>query len=143
MTEKKEELLKICCVGRVSDLKTKFIQRFVENKFESNYLPTLGVDITTKRIELEGKRVKLILVEAAGEEEFRENSPSFYRGASALIIFFDKGDRQSFTDIREWKEEFEIQILSPIPMAIVAKAIKKTTNTIFTLFILIPLKISL
>ncbi|MHA2326704.1 MAG: Rab family GTPase [Promethearchaeota archaeon] len=120
MSQKNNEyLLKICGIGSVSELQTAFIRSFAENKFDRNDLPILGVDITTKRIEIEGNLIKLILVNVAGEEEFKENRPAYYRGASALIIFFDKGDRQSFNDILEWKKEFKTMITSPIPMIIV------------------------
>ncbi|MHA2053620.1 MAG: leucine-rich repeat domain-containing protein [Candidatus Hodarchaeales archaeon] len=114
-----EYLLKICCIGSVDDLKTEFIRRFADNVFDVNYLPTQGVDITTKRIEVNNQPIKLILVDTAGQEFFGKLRPSYYRGASALIIFFDKGDRQSFDAVLEWKKEFKKWVSIPIPITIV------------------------
>jgi small GTP-binding protein len=119
MTEDYEYLLKICCLGSVDNQKRKFIRRFAENKFDTNYLPPLGVDITTKKITVDGIDLKLILVDAAGQVFFGKLRPSYYRGASALIIFFSKGDRESFHMVTKWKREFEKYISTPIPRALV------------------------
>ncbi|MHA2238845.1 MAG: Rab family GTPase [Candidatus Hodarchaeales archaeon] len=119
MKKNDEYLLKICGIGHGNGLKTAFIQRFTENIFDVNYLPTLGVDITTKRISIDEMPVMIILVDIAGEEEFRKDRPSLYRGASALIIFFIKGDRQSFNNVVEWEKEFKNRISAPVPIAIV------------------------
>ncbi|PWI46446.1 hypothetical protein CEE45_16840 [Candidatus Heimdallarchaeota archaeon B3_Heim] len=112
-------LMKICCIGSVSDLKTEFIRRFAMDKYDVNYLPTLGVDVTTKKIDIDNEQVKLILVDTAGHEVFSKKRPSYYRGASAFIIFFDKGDQQSFKAILQWKKEFHEHVLDPTPHAIV------------------------
>ena len=45
--------------------------------------------------------------------------PITYRGASAFIIFFSKGDRESFHMVTEWKREFEKYISTPIPRALI------------------------
>lgn len=43
-------LLKICCTG--SERKTELVRAYAEGKFTTNYLPTIGVDITTKNLNL-------------------------------------------------------------------------------------------
>ena len=48
-----EYLLKICAIGSGAVGKTSLIRRFAEGKFTRNYLPTLGVDITTKKIQID------------------------------------------------------------------------------------------
>lgn len=104
-----EYLLKICIVGS-TDLKTGWIRRFTTGKFTTKYLPILGVDITTKQIQVEGDNIKLILVDTAGQEFYAKSRPSYYRGASAAIIIFDKGERQSFDAIKGWIKEFHKHI---------------------------------
>ena len=96
---KNEYLLKICAIGSGSVGKTSLIRRFAEGKFTTNYLPTLGVDITTKKIEVDNNNVKLILVDTAGQEFFGKLRPSYYRGASACAIFFSLNDRNMFDTI--------------------------------------------
>ena len=94
-----EYLLKICAIGSGSVGKTSLIRRFAEGKFTTNYLPTLGVDITTKRIEIQDNIVKLILVDTAGQEFFGKLRPSYYRGASACLILFALNEKSSYDSI--------------------------------------------
>ena len=98
--------MKICIIGNPDELKTEFIQRFTEGKFTSGPSPTPGVDFTSKKIKVDNNNIKLILVDTAGHEFFRKLRPSYYRGASALIITYDKGDKPSFERVKEWYREF-------------------------------------
>ncbi|MHA2174912.1 MAG: Rab family GTPase [Candidatus Hodarchaeales archaeon] len=113
-----EYLLKICAIGSGNVGKTSLIRRFAENKFDTNYLPTLGVDITTKIVEVNNNPVKLILVDTAGQEFFGKLRPSYYRGASACLILFALNDNTSFTAIPNWLEEFRKYIQTEVPIAL-------------------------
>lgn len=119
--QENEYLLKICAIGSGSVGKTSLIRRFAEGKFAANYLPTLGVDITTKKIQVENNSVKLILVDTAGQEFFGKLRPSYYRGASACLIMFALDDKKTFDAIPDWLAEFQKHIpdtSNPIPVAL-------------------------
>ncbi len=119
MSASNEYLLKICAVGSGKVGKTALIRKFAENKFDTNYLPTLGVDITTKKIQVDDTQVKLILVDTAGQEFFGKLRPSYYRGASAVSIFFNRGDRLSFHAVTNWLNEFRKYVQPAVPLALV------------------------
>jgi hypothetical protein len=91
-----EYLLKIVCLGSPFSNKTKILRGYVEGKFSTDYLPTLGVDITTKRIKIDNHQIKLIIVDTAGNAFFGKLRPSYYRGASGALIFFDHKNRTTF-----------------------------------------------
>ena len=115
-----EYLLKICAIGSGNTGKTHFIRKFAEGKFDTNYLPTLGVDITTKKVCFNGIQVKLILVDTAGQEFFGKLRPSYYRGASACLIFCNIDDRKSIESIPDWLAEFKKYIsCNVVPIGIV------------------------
>ncbi len=118
-TVNNEYLLKICAIGSKSADKTALIRRYTENKFDTNYLPTLGVDISTKRIEIDNNPVKLIVVDTAGQEFFGKLRPSYYRGASACTIIFNQNDRNSFDDVLNWWKEFNKYISANVPLALI------------------------
>jgi len=114
-----EYLLKICAIGSGSVGKTSLIRRFAEGKFTTNYLPTLGVDITTKKINIDNNKVKLILVDTAGQEFFGKLRPSYYRGASACLIMFALNEKTSYDAIPTWLAEFRKHIPDAnIPIAL-------------------------
>lgn len=119
MNQKSEYLLKICAIGSGNVGKTSLIRRYAEDKFDGNYLPTLGVDITTKKIVVKDTPTKLILVDTAGQEFFGKLRPNYYRGASACLILFALNDRATFSSVPTWLEEFRKHIPSPdIPIAL-------------------------
>jgi GTPase SAR1 family protein len=126
-----EYLLKICILGIPDKLKTKIIRGFAEGKFTTNYLPTLGVDITTKRIEVQENHVKLIIVDTASQEFFSNSRPSYYRGASACLIFCALDDQTSFEVVPDFLAEFSKHIpQSTVPIALVG--IRNTTQNYLT-----------
>ena len=114
-----EYLLKICAIGSGSVGKTSLIRRFAEGKFTTNYLPTLGVDITTKQVQVNDNNIKLILVDTAGQEFFGKLRPSYYRGASACLIMFALNEKPSFEAIPDWIAEFRKHIPeTSVPIAL-------------------------
>jgi GTPase SAR1 family protein len=96
MTGFNEYLLKLVCLGSPITQKTEVIRQFTEGKFETNYIPTLGVDISTKKIQVNKHLIKLVFVDTAGEEFFGKLRPSYYRGASGALIFFEHRNRKTF-----------------------------------------------
>jgi small GTP-binding protein len=118
--QKSEYLLKICAIGSGDVQKTEIIRKYAEDKFDGNYLPTLGVDITTKKIVINRTQTKLIIVDTAGQEFFGKLRPNYYRGASGALIFCNLYNRKSIESIPSWLEEFKKHIPSPdIPISIV------------------------
>ncbi len=114
-----EYLLKICAIGSGSVGKTSLIRRFAEGKFTTNYLPTLGVDITTKQVQVDDNNIKLILVDTAGQEFFGKLRPSYYRGASACLIMFSLSEKPSYDAIPDWLAEFRKHIPeASVPIAL-------------------------
>jgi Ras-related protein Rab-32/Rab family protein len=112
MESKDEYLLKICVIGSPGKLKTEFIRNFAEGKFPTDYFPTLGVDITTKIIQVDENAVKLILVDTASQEFFGKSRPSYYRNASACIICFEK-IKIGLKGVTDWYNEFRKHCLDP------------------------------
>lgn len=107
-----EYLLKLVALGSEKK-KSELIRKFAEDKFTRNYLPTLGVDITTKKVEVDNKTVKLILVDTAGQEFFGKLRPNYYKGASGALIFFNRSDILSFEKSKSLVSEFSENVLTP------------------------------
>ncbi|MHA2074497.1 MAG: GTP-binding protein, partial [Candidatus Hodarchaeales archaeon] len=65
-----EWVLKICAAGSFQVGKTSLIRRYAEGKFSESYTPTIGVDVTVKRVTIDNQQVKLLLWDTAGQEVF-------------------------------------------------------------------------
>ncbi|MFX1511257.1 MAG: Rab family GTPase [Promethearchaeota archaeon] len=115
-----EYLFKIVAVGSGGVGKTSLIRRFAEGKFSESYLPTLGVDITTKIIDF-GERgmVKLICVDTAGQEYFGRLRPTYYRGANGAMVVFDLTKEKTFTAVPKWLNELKPNVRGDIPLVLI------------------------
>ncbi len=103
-----EELLfKICVMGSPSPSKTRLIKLFTSGKFPSDSLPFLGVDFSTKKVQVDHTSVNLFIVDSGDLKPDGRIKPSYYRGASAAIITFDKSSRSSFMTIKDWYNELK------------------------------------
>lgn len=98
---------KVVVVGDENVGKSSLILRHAENKFKENYLPTLGVSITTNSFDLPLRKAKVVFStwDFGGQAYFRRVRLSYYAGAQACFIVFDLTNRKSFDNVLSWQEE--------------------------------------
>lgn len=101
-----EVIIKLNSVGAFQVGKTSLIRRYAENQFTEDYLPTLGVDITVKRLTLERERVRLVLMDTAGEEKFGRLRQTYFTGSLGCIAVYDITRRDSLNDLDRWISEY-------------------------------------
>ena len=78
-------------------------------KFQENYLNTVGVDFKNLFFEIDGKSVKLQLWDTAGQEKFRSMSTMVYKGADVIFAVFDMTDQRTFQALlNDWLDEVSI-----------------------------------
>lgn len=106
-----ELLMKFNSVGSYRVGKTSLIRRYAENQFSSDYLPTLGVDITVKRLNIDYKdsnfNVRVVLMDTAGQEQFGKLRNTYFQGAAGCIAVYDVTRRESFDDLNRWIADFQ------------------------------------
>ena len=69
------------------------------------HLATLGVDLGSKIINISGQKVKLIIWDTAGSEEFRSLTRSYYRAVAGILLIYDVTNEKSFEQLNFWLEE--------------------------------------
>ena len=105
--ENQEIILKIISIGNSGVGKTSIIKRFVYKTYEPDKSSTVGLNFAFKDIILKnGIKVKLKIIDTAGEEKFRSLSKSFFKNAEGVFFVFGMDDLNSFTDINEWIKIF-------------------------------------
>ncbi len=85
---------KICMLGAFAVGKTSLVRRFVDSIFSERYQTTVGVKIDKKSMEIDGRRIDLIIWDLNGEDEFQSVRTSYLRGSSGCIYVVD-GTRSS------------------------------------------------
>lgn len=100
---------KVCLLGDFAVGKTSLVRRFVYNKFESNYLATIGVQISRKDIVFRGEdptQVTLVLWDLAGGEIFSKLEESYYRGGAGAILVADVTRPETFQSLNSYATTF-------------------------------------
>ena len=114
-------LFKLLLIGNSSVGKSSLLFRFVENVWDDNFVPTIGVDFVIKKIlifnkfliqklktlEVNGKKGKLQIWDTAGQERFKNITASYYRGGNGVLVVYDITDRDSFENLNSWLIEIE------------------------------------
>jgi Ras-related protein Rab-8A len=113
-----DAIFKVVIFGDAGCGKTTLRKRFMTNKYVSNSQHTIGVDFETKHVGVNGKKVKLLIWDFAGEERFRFMFPSYIYGAMGGILMYDITNSSSFSHTIDWltiinrtKERFPIILL--------------------------------
>jgi small GTP-binding protein len=97
--------VKLSIIGDGKVGKTSLCTSLQGERISGNYDITIGVDISTTVLGVNGQRAKLILWDLGGQAHFACVRPSFYRGARCALVVFDLANRGSFYDVRAWIRE--------------------------------------
>ena len=123
---KKKLKLKVTVVGDGGVGKTSLIQKFTQGKFKTDYIKTIGAQLTHYKTEIDGYKIELMFWDIAGQGKLDFLRPSFYRASSAIIIVYsleenNVGER-SFDNITSWYEDVK-QFCGEIPVVVFANKV--------------------
>ncbi len=93
---------KIILYGNAAVGKTSIVNRYVNNKFEEDYISTLGYNVLEKIIEMGNNRISFLIFDIGGQEQFTELRKQYSKGANAALIMYDITNRDSFENVRNW-----------------------------------------
>ena len=104
--EKKDSdiTIKLLLIGNAYVGKTLIVQKFIDNAFSKSTVSTIGVDLQSKVIDINGKKVKYLIWDTAGEDRMKTMTYSYYRGCHVILVVFDVTDRKSFQNVTTWVE---------------------------------------
>jgi small GTP-binding protein len=99
--------------------KTSLVERFIYDRFEENYISTLGYNVYEKRISYENAvTISLIIWDIAGQEKYEGLRMKYAEGASNAFLVYNIADRNSFINIRKWKQDLDAYS-GLIPLALI------------------------
>jgi small GTP-binding protein len=98
-------LLKIILIGESGVGKTNLLSRFIHNQFFADSKSTIGVEFSTMRMSIEGKKVHAQIWDTAGQERYRAITSAYYRGAVGAMLVYDLISALSFQALERWLAE--------------------------------------
>lgn len=95
--------LKVGLLGDSYVGKTSLMVKYVENRFDEDYIQTLGINFMEKIITLRERTVTFTIFDlGGGENEFNSMIPLVCADASAILFMFDLTRRLTLQSIKEW-----------------------------------------
>lgn len=88
---------KVCMLGAFGVGKTSLVDRLVRNTFSDHPRMAVGVRIDRGRVEVDGRKVNLVIWDLHGDEEFQKVRKSYLRGAAGHLLVAD-GTRPTSLD---------------------------------------------
>eukprot|EP00347_Sterkiella_histriomuscorum_P001075 403373426 len=117
-------MIKILVIGNSYSGKTSIVNRFVQNKFDTNYKATVACDFAMKILKIEDTEIRLQLWDLVGQDSrIGGINKLFCRGASGALVVADITSRESLESTISWKEQVDTHAAlkngQPIPMILV------------------------
>ncbi len=98
---------KVVVFGEGAVGKTSLIKRYTDATFQTDYLPTIGVQFCIKEIILmDGEISELLLWDMAGQDRFRFVRRQFFQGAVGGIAVYDITRMVSLERLSQWFNDF-------------------------------------
>ena len=98
-------VLKTILAGDGGVGKTSIVRSFMKHKFTGDYKITIGVDVSSKSMNISGNKVTFSVNDIAGQQRFESIKEVFFRGAHLALLVFDVTRKDTLTDLRKnWVE---------------------------------------
>ena len=103
--------MKVVIIGEAGVGKTSLIRRLSENKFDTSYLMTIGMDPIAVKFPItksDGttREYEVVFWDIAGQDQFKVIRDIFYRGAEAAVAVFDLTRKDTLSRLNGWIKEF-------------------------------------
>lgn len=100
--KKRKHTLKVAMVGDPQIGKTSLMVKYVEGKFNEDYIQTLGVNFMEKTIDIQNTEIKFSIWDLGGQKQYMEMMPLVCNEAVALLFLFDLTRPATLASIRQW-----------------------------------------
>ena len=104
-----EICLKILLIGDSFVGKTSLLLKYCDGQFPEAHMATIGVEFKEKIIDVGKWKIRLQIWDTSGQERFRSITQNFYRNADGIIFVYDITNRESFSHIKDWLMDSQVE----------------------------------
>ncbi|MFO7837622.1 MAG: Rab family GTPase [Candidatus Thorarchaeota archaeon] len=112
------KVVKSVLIGDAAVGKTSIRRNYLGEGFEASHLPTIGVDLATKKVLFGDDLVKFVIWDLAGQHNFKSVRGHYYHGSNGIILVYDVVNRESFFNASKWLVE-AYRNMGPLPPTII------------------------
>lgn len=105
--EKYDITFKLIIIGDSGVGKSCLTEQAVHNKFQDNYILTIGFEFFSFIVKINDKVIKLQIWDTCGQELYHSLITNFYRNATLAIMVYSINSKDSFDHIEKWLKELK------------------------------------
>ncbi|XP_051575430.1 ras-related protein Rab-25-like [Myxocyprinus asiaticus] len=98
-------VFKVVLIGESGVGKSNLLSRFTKNEFSHDSRTTIGVEFSTRTVQLNGLTIKAQIWDTAGLERYRAITSAYYRGAVGALLVYDISKHLTYESAERWLKE--------------------------------------
>lgn len=95
-------VFKTAIIGEGGVGKTSITLRYTEDRFEENMKLTIGANFATKKVDLDGSALTMMIWDLGGQPRFRDVVGDYFRGVKIAIAVCDVTRSYSLERLTDW-----------------------------------------
>ncbi|XP_023254239.1 ras-related protein Rab-25-like [Seriola lalandi dorsalis] len=95
----------VVLIGESGVGKSNLLSRFTKNEFSHDSRTTIGVEFSTRTIQLDNFTIKAQIWDTAGLERYRAITSAYYRGAVGALLVYDISKHLTYESAERWLKE--------------------------------------
>lgn len=125
--------IKILLTGNSRVGKTSIFNRYSNTLYQDNFISTIGVDFCDRiNVMTDDNKVNCQLWDTAGQERYKTIVKNYYKGASGLILVFDKTNRLSFEELDDWVMNVTQAVQNTVPILLMGNKVDMANHQVTT-----------
>lgn len=98
-------VFKVVLIGESGVGKSNLLSRFTKNEFSHDSRTTIGVEFSTRTVQLDNYTIKAQIWDTAGLERYRAITSAYYRGAVGALLVYDISKHLTYESAERWLKE--------------------------------------
>merc|ERR1719385_337128 len=103
--KKNQVIVKVGMLGDSGIGKTSLMVKYIEDKYDEDYIETLGVNFMEKKVGLNNVNVTISIWDLGGQREFATLMPLVCNDAKGILFAFDLTQKSSMFSVKRWYKE--------------------------------------
>merc|ERR1712003_213284 len=99
--KKNKVVVKVGMLGDSQIGKTTLMVKYIEDKYDEDYIETLGLNVMEKSFELKNCVANLQIYDLGGQRQFAELMPTALEGTKAVIFAFNLIQQKSLSSVKK------------------------------------------
>ncbi len=100
-------IFKIVLIGDSGVGKSNILSRYLKNEFSIETKTTVGVEFGSKKMDVNGIKIKAQIWDTAGQERYKSITNAYYKGSKGAFIVYDITKPESFENVSKWISELK------------------------------------